>query len=147
MNENICAAIDVGSNSVRLMVARTDGDRLSVLKTGLITTRLMNGVENGILSPESIERTALAVAEHAASALSLGATLIHAFGTSALRDAKNSAAFSARTEQLCGVHVNVISGVECPISACVVLMSTPDATIMVAKVVRKLMAVIPYSSI
>jgi len=112
MDANICAAIDVGSNSVRLMVAQADGPRLTILKTGLITTRLMNGVENGILSEESIERTARAVAEHAASARELGAACIHAFGTSALRDARNSVLFSERTEALCGVRVSVISGVE-----------------------------------
>lgn len=107
-----CAAIDVGSNSVRLMVARSEGGQLTVLHTGRITTRLMNGVKEGILSGESAEATAQAIAAHAETARSLGANLIHAFGTSALRDAKNSDEFSARTQALCGLPVRIISGVE-----------------------------------
>lgn len=112
MNNKICAAIDVGSNSVRLMVARSEGEQLSVLHTGRITTRLMNGVTDGVLQGESVENTALAVAAHVETARQLGANLIHAFGTSALRDAKNSDYFSDRTETLCGLRVNIISGVE-----------------------------------
>jgi len=112
MKNATCAAIDVGSNSVRLMVARCENEKLDVLHTDRITTRLMNGVVNGELSGEAFENTARAVAAHAETARQLGADLIHAFGTSALRDAKNSSAFSDRTEQLCGLRVRIISGVE-----------------------------------
>ncbi len=112
MKNITCAAIDVGSNSVRLMAARYENEQLSVLHTGRITTRLMNGVKDGVLSGESAENTAQAIAAHAETARQLGADLIHAFGTSALRDAKNSEAFSDRTEQLCGLRVRIISGVE-----------------------------------
>jgi len=107
-----CAAIDVGSNSVRLMVARSENGQLTVLHTGRITTRLMNGVKDGVLSGESVEATAQAVAAHTETARSLGADKIHAFGTSALRDAKNSLEFSERTLSLCGLPVKTISGVE-----------------------------------
>ena len=112
MKDKLCAAIDVGSNSVRLMVARSEGGQLAVLHTGRITTRLMNGVTDGVLQGESVENTALAVAAHVETARQMGADLIHAFGTSALRDAKNSDFFSDRTEQLCGLRVRIISGVE-----------------------------------
>lgn len=112
MKNGIYAAIDVGSNSVRLMVAQNEGDRLTILHTGRITTRLMNGVKDGILSGESVEATAQAVAAHTETARSLGADLIHAFGTSALRDAQNSADFSDRTQALCGLRVRIISGVD-----------------------------------
>lgn len=112
MKNGTCAAIDVGSNSVRLMVARCENEKLDVLHTARITTRLMNGVVNGELSGESFENTARAVAVHAETARQMGADLIHAFGTSALRDAKNSSAFSDRTEALCGLRVKIISGVE-----------------------------------
>ena len=112
MKNGICAAIDVGSNSVRLMVARSEDTQLTILHTDRITTRLMNGVKDGILSGEAVENTAQAVAAHTEAARRLGATLIHAFGTSALRDAKNSSSFSDRTEALCGLRVKIISGVE-----------------------------------
>lgn len=112
MKNKTCAAIDVGSNSVRLMVAQSEDGQLTVLHTGRITTRLMNGVADGVLQGESVENTALAVAAHVETARKMGADLIHAFGTSALRDAKNSDHFSDRTQALCGLRVNIISGVE-----------------------------------
>lgn len=112
MKNKTCAAIDVGSNSVRLMVARIEGEQLNILHTGRITTRLMNGVTDGVLQGESVENTALAVAAHVETARQMGSDLIHAFGTSALRDAKNNDHFSDRTEALCGLRVNIISGVE-----------------------------------
>lgn len=112
MNTRICAAVDVGSNSVRLLVARAEGDQLTTLHTGRITTRLMNGVKDGLLTGEPVELTARAVAEHVETARSLGADEIHAFGTSALRDARNADMFCSRTEELCGVRVKIISGVE-----------------------------------
>ncbi len=112
MTPRILAAIDVGSNSVRLMVARAEGGTLTPLKTGLITTRLMNGIQNGRLTGDPVLRTAEAVAEHTETARAMGAIIIDAFGTSALRDAENRDEFSVLTERLCGIRVRVISGEE-----------------------------------
>ena len=109
---HILSAIDVGSNSVRMMLACERNGQIFVLSTHRITTRLLNGVQNGILSGESVERTAQAVAELCGIARSKGAHLIDAFGTSALRDAANRESFSDRTEELCGLRVRLISGVE-----------------------------------
>ena len=49
MNTRTYAVIDVGSNSVRLMVARAQDDRLSVLCRDRATTRLMNGAMDGVV--------------------------------------------------------------------------------------------------
>ena len=106
------AAIDVGSNSVRLMIARAENDNLTVLNTDRIVTRLMNGVKDGLLTGEPVLLTARAIAAHVATARKLGADKIEAFGTSALRDAKNSEEFSTLTQTLCGLEVKIISGVE-----------------------------------
>lgn len=109
---HILAAIDVGSNSVRLMLASENDGQLSTLSTHRITTRLLSGVQNGILAGDSLERTAQAVAELCGIARDGHADLIDAFGTSALRDALNREVFSDRTEALCGLRVRLISGVE-----------------------------------
>ena len=112
MNTRTYAVIDVGSNSVRLMIARAQDDRLSVLCRDRATTRLMNGAMDGVLFGESVERTAQAVAAFVHKARAMDADTIDAFGTSALRDAANRESFSDRTEELCGVRVKVVSGEE-----------------------------------
>ncbi len=112
MDSPIYAAIDVGSNSVRLLVARIENGRFERLRTDRSTTRLMNGVKNGLLIGEPVEKTAQAVAQFVHASRALGAAQIEAFGTSALRDSRNASVFSDRTEQLCGLRVKTISGVE-----------------------------------
>lgn len=112
MDPHIYAAIDVGSNSVRLLIARVQGDCFERLHADRSTTRLMNGVQNGLLTGEPVEKTAQAVSQFVHAARTLGAAHIEAFGTSALRDARNASVFSDRTEQLCDIRVKTISGVE-----------------------------------
>ncbi len=112
MDSHICAAIDVGSNSVRLLIARMENGVLTRIHNDRSTTRLLNGVKDGFLTGEPAENTAQAVARFVHMARQAGAAHIDAFGTSALRDAKNSDMFSDRTEALCGIRVKVISGVD-----------------------------------
>ncbi|MBQ2957993.1 MAG: Ppx/GppA family phosphatase [Clostridia bacterium] len=112
MQTRTYAAIDIGSNSVRLMVARAEGDNLNILTTERFTTRLLNGLKDGFLTGDPAEQTAQAVAAHAETARSMGAHVIEAFGTSALRDAKNGSGFCEYASSLSGVNVMIISGVE-----------------------------------
>lgn len=112
MDPQIYAAIDVGSNSVRLLIAQLQQGKLIRLCSDRSTTRLLNGVKDGFLMGEPVENTAQAVARFVHTARNAGAAHIDAFGTSALRDAKNADSFSDRTEELCGVRVKVISGVD-----------------------------------
>lgn len=104
------AAIDVGSNSVRLLVAGLSEGRVEPIARGLITTRLLSGLSGGRLSPESMARTARAVSEHAARARALGASEILAFGTSAMRDAANRDQLIELVRADCGVALMVLSG-------------------------------------
>ena len=103
------SAIDVGSNSVRLMVM-ADG---KTLYKQLDTTRLAEGLaQSGVLKPEAIERTARAVQPFAAAAESNGAGTPHVFATAAVRSSKNGADFVARVKALTGIDVDVLSGEE-----------------------------------
>ena len=82
------SAIDVGSNSVRLMVM-ADG---KTLYKQLDTTRLGEGLANsGVLKPEAIERTARAVQLFAAAAELNGAGTPYVFATASVRSASNGA--------------------------------------------------------
>ena len=112
MYSQIYAAIDVGSNSVRLLIARAENGMLTRIGSDRSTTRLLNGVKDGFLVGDPVEQTAQAVARFVHTAREAGADFIEAFGTSALRDAKNASLFSDRTEALCGIRVKVISGVD-----------------------------------
>ena len=103
------AVIDVGSNSVRLMLV-ADGN---VLYKSLNTTRLGEGLaESSRLSPAAIERSAKAVAAFYEQAKSEGAERVCVFATAAVRSAKNRGEFLETVRTLCGVEVDVISGEE-----------------------------------
>ncbi len=100
------AIIDIGSNSVRLMIWADD------FYKRVNTTRLGEGLAlSGKLKPEAIARTAQAVKAFAEEGRSLGAP-VHAFATAAVRSARNGADFCAAVKKLCGVEVDVVSGEE-----------------------------------
>ncbi len=91
------AVIDIGSNSVLLLVMQTDGivvcDRSHI-------TRLSQGVfERGVLDPGAVERTHAVIATLAEEARQLGARRVVAVGTEALRRARDGAEFLARLER------------------------------------------------
>lgn len=101
------AVIDVGSNSVRLMLV-ADG---KVLYKTLQTTRLGEGIaDSKRLKKEAIERTAVAVSAFCDRAKADGAEGVYAFATAAVRSAENGDEFTARVKALCGLCVEVISG-------------------------------------
>lgn len=106
---NKLAVIDIGSNSVRLMLW-ADG---TTLYKQLNTTRLGFGLERGgRLSQEAMLRTAEAVAAFRTRAEQDGACRLFAFATAAVRSAKNGAEFLETVKHKCGVDVEVVSGEE-----------------------------------
>ena len=103
--------LDVGSNSVRLLVADVANGQVLSIHTEKITSRLMSGFADGLLSGDAIERTARAVELLAEKARALGAQTVMGFGTSALRDGANRSLLIARAERA-GVPIAVVSGEE-----------------------------------
>ncbi len=99
--------IDVGSNSVRLLVS--SGGK-TLYKTAVIT-RLSDGLGKGnaALSDAAVFRSAKAVSYFCDVAKSYGATAIRAFGTAALRQA-DPTFFIETVKKLCGVTVEVVAG-------------------------------------
>ncbi len=100
------AVIDVGSNSVRLVVF--DGDNCG--KKHLITSRLGEGIINHRLAPQAIERTARAILEFKGIAEKEGVDSILAFATEAVRRAENRQEFLSLTKELCGIEIDVVDG-------------------------------------
>ncbi len=102
------AIIDIGSNSVRLMLW-ADG---KTLYKRVNTTRLGEGLSFApVLRPEAIARTARAVSDFAREARGQGAD-VYAFATAAVRSAENGGEFLSQVKRLCGLDVDVVSGKE-----------------------------------
>ncbi|MDK2855343.1 MAG: exopolyphosphatase / guanosine-5-triphosphate,3-diphosphate pyrophosphatase [Bacillota bacterium] len=107
------AAIDIGTNSTRLLVAEKASESLRPVCHELATTRLGQGIgQSNILLPEAQERTVRAVARFLDLARSLGATRFRLFATSAVRDAANREEFLHRVEVATGRKPEVLSGEE-----------------------------------
>jgi len=108
------AAIDCGTNSVRLLVADVPsaGPHTDVLRRMEIV-RLGEGVDaTGRLSPGAIERTRVVLAEYAAAIRDLGATEVRMVATSATRDAANRDAFESMVRATLGLPPDVVTGRE-----------------------------------
>ncbi|QKW17002.1 Ppx/GppA phosphatase family protein [Verrucosispora sp. NA02020] len=113
------AAIDCGTNSIRLLVAElpdpSDGSSapLRDVSRRMEIVRLGQGVDaTGRLAPEAIERTRVALADYAAEIEKLGVERVRMCATSASRDAENAAEFRDMVQQTLGVAPEVVSGDE-----------------------------------
>lgn len=105
------AAIDVGTNSVKLLVADVAGTRVDPLLEESLQTRLGKGFyQTRLLQPDAIDATAQAVAALAEKARHQGAQLIRVIGTSAARDALNAAELISAILEKSGLVLEVISG-------------------------------------
>jgi exopolyphosphatase/guanosine-5'-triphosphate,3'-diphosphate pyrophosphatase len=105
------AAIDIGTNSTRLLVVDEKADHLQVVRQELTPTRLGQGLgESRSLLPEAQERTARAVAEFYTVARSMGSSAVRVFATSAVRDAVNREEFLSRIQSEIGLRPEVLNG-------------------------------------
>ncbi len=103
------AAIDCGTNSIRLLVS-ADG-RDVVRETRIV--RLGQGVDRtGRLDPAAIERTRVALADYAETIRAHGARAVRMVATSATRDAANRGEFVEMVRGVLGVEPEVVSGSE-----------------------------------
>lgn len=107
------AAIDVGTNSCRLLIADIREGRLVPVLFTLRMTRIGEGAsEKGYLQQEPVRRTVAALQEFLSLARSYGVSRIRAVATSAVREAANAAFFLERARDEAGLVVEVISGEE-----------------------------------
>lgn len=108
------AAIDIGSNSIRQLVADVSPDgTIRVVDEMKEAPRLGAGLSaSGTLSTESMDRALEALGRMATLARRAGANRIEAVATSAVRDAANGDAFLARVRAVTGLDVRLLSGRE-----------------------------------
>jgi exopolyphosphatase/guanosine-5'-triphosphate,3'-diphosphate pyrophosphatase len=111
------AAVDIGTNSVRLLVADVDGEgrnaSLRPVERLMRITRLGQGVDaSRALAPEAIERTLAVLREYRGVIETHGAARVRATATSAARDATNRDAFFGPATEALGVTPELLSGEE-----------------------------------
>ena len=108
---NVLAAVDIGTNSVHLVVARVDENRIEVVEREKEMVRLGSSAgDMKRLTPAAMTRGIEALARFRQVAAIHGAT-VRAVATSAVREAENRAVFIERAREV-GVEVEVISGFE-----------------------------------
>src|SRR5499425_3920520 len=107
------AAVDIGSNSVRLKIARLQAGRLRALHEDREVTRLGEGVfSSGFLTPDSMAETVKVLRRFHRTTQQIVADTVRVVATSALRDARNSQAFLEWVRSVTGWRVEIVSGVE-----------------------------------
>ena len=107
------AAIDVGTNSTRLLVAEEQTGGFRSLDRRMTITRLGEGVnERRVLSPEALKRTFSTIADYAAVCGEYAVERLRVTGTSAVRDARNRDDFFEGVKRLTGQLADLLSGEE-----------------------------------
>jgi exopolyphosphatase/guanosine-5'-triphosphate,3'-diphosphate pyrophosphatase len=107
------AAIDCGTNSIRLLIADVQGDNFQEVVRDMEIVRLGQGVDQtGSFHPDAITRTLSAVDKYASEIARRGVEKIRFCATSATRDASNRDLFIEGVKERLGVAPEVISGEE-----------------------------------
>jgi exopolyphosphatase/guanosine-5'-triphosphate,3'-diphosphate pyrophosphatase len=111
--ERRLATVDLGTNTVRLLVVEARGADWRPLYEAQRVTRLGEGQSaSGTLGAAAMARTADVVAKFAQEARALGAADIHVVATSAVREAANRAEFASLVRAATGLDLHVVSGEE-----------------------------------
>ena len=109
----LCAAIDIGSNTTRVLVAEPIDGQLKKVMEQRAYTRISKAVdEDGAITPEKIEEVGELVATQVRLARELGAREIRAVATAAVREATNGPEVAAAISEVAGVEVEILSGEE-----------------------------------
>ena len=107
------AAIDIGSNSCRLKIAKVVAHQLRTVHEDREVTRLGGSVfASGLVSPEAMAATLRALKRFQRAVQLHGVDQIRVVATSAMRDARNAAAFQAWVKAETGWNMETISGLE-----------------------------------
>jgi len=107
------AAVDCGTNTIKLLIGTHEGDRLDVAVREARMVRLGQGLDaSGVIADAALERAFTAIDEYAGLIRDHGADRVRFVATSATRDAGNSEVFTAGVRDRLGVEPEVVSGAE-----------------------------------
>jgi exopolyphosphatase / guanosine-5'-triphosphate,3'-diphosphate pyrophosphatase len=109
----LCAAIDIGSNTTRVLVAEPMDGQLKKVMEQRAYTRISKAVDDsGAIRPDKVAEVGELVATQVRLARELGAEEIRAVATAAVREASNGPAVAAAISAAAGVEVEILSGEE-----------------------------------
>jgi exopolyphosphatase/guanosine-5'-triphosphate,3'-diphosphate pyrophosphatase len=109
----LCACVDIGSNTTRVLVAEADAGRLTEVLQRRAFTRIGAGLKpGGSIAASKLEEVASVVAEQVGLAASVGAGRVRVVATAAIRSAANRDAFCAVIASRSGVDVEILDGRE-----------------------------------
>jgi exopolyphosphatase/guanosine-5'-triphosphate,3'-diphosphate pyrophosphatase len=107
------AIIDMGTNTFHLLVADIEERQFTLIMRERIPVRMgAGGINQGVITEAGINRAVDAMRNFKIILNQLAVTKVSAFGTSALRNAKNSAEVIARIKEATGIETRIISGDE-----------------------------------
>lgn len=109
----LCAAIDIGSNTTRVLVAEPIDGQLKKVMEQRAYTRISKALDDaGAILPDKIEEVGELVATQVRLARELGAVEIRAVATAAVREATNGTEVAAAISAAAGIEVEILSGEE-----------------------------------
>jgi exopolyphosphatase/guanosine-5'-triphosphate,3'-diphosphate pyrophosphatase len=105
------AVIDIGSNSVRLVVYESMSRSLITIFNEKTLCGLGREVQTtGLLAPDAVEKALTSLRRFRALCRVMKVGRVHAIATAACRDASNGSDFIAKAERICGVRIEILSG-------------------------------------
>ena len=105
--------IDIGTNSMRLLIADYENNKIKNRKKYINTTRIGQGVDKeGYITEEALERNLKALKDFSDKCVQEKCEKVYCMGTSALRDSKNGQYFVDRAKELTNIDVKIICGQE-----------------------------------
>jgi exopolyphosphatase/guanosine-5'-triphosphate,3'-diphosphate pyrophosphatase len=127
------AVVDIGSNSVRLVVYQAMARSLVTIFNEKALCGLGREVQTtGLLAPDAVAKALTSLRRFRALCRVMKVGRVHAIATAACRDASNGAEFIAKAERICGVPIQILSGaLEAKLSALGVVsgIHTPDGIV------------------
>ena len=112
-DKNIYSVIDIGTNTCLLLTANLSNNKLTKLYEAQEIPRLGKDLyKTGMISQESFQKVSEIFNRYISVSKEYGSEKIFAFGTSAMRDAKNSTEFIDFIEKSTGIRIRIINGKE-----------------------------------
>lgn len=105
------AIIDMGTNTFHLLLAEADERGYHITKRERLAVKIgMGGINEGYITNDGIHRALLAMHSFKNTIDQEGVTQVYAFGTSALRNAKNGSDVARQIKEMTGIEVDIING-------------------------------------